>query len=60
MCHSYADLRYLRREADDRMKEIVRETTPAPTPAAEPGGLVAVLRGLFEKVRPAKTTIAAE
>ena len=57
----YADLRYLEREAEERMKESVRETTPAPAPAAEPaGGLVAVLRGLVEKVRPAKTTVAAE
>jgi hypothetical protein len=61
MCHSYADLRYLKREAEERMKETVRDTTPAPAPAAEPvGGLVAVLRGLVEKVRPAKTTVAAE
>lgn len=61
MCHEYADLRYLRREAEERMKESVRETTPAPAPATEPaGGLVAVLRGLVEKVRPAKTTVAAE
>ena len=61
MCHEYADLRYLKREADERMKETVRETTSAPAPAAEPaGGLVAVLRGLVEKVRPAKTTVAAE
>jgi hypothetical protein len=60
MCHSYADLRYLKREAEERRKETVRET-PAPAPAAEPaGGLVAVLRGLVEKVRPAKTTVAAE
>ena len=27
MCHSYADLRYLKREAEERMKEIVRDTT---------------------------------
>jgi hypothetical protein len=61
MCHEYADLRYLKRQAEERMKEIVRETTPAPAPAAEPaGGLVAVLRGLVEKVRPAKTPVAAE
>ena len=60
MCHEYADLRYLRREAEERSKA-VRETTPAPVPTAEPaGGLVAVLRGLVEKVRPAKTTVAAE
>ena len=59
MCHEYADLRYLKREAEERTKETVRETPPAP--AAEPaGGLVAVLRGLVEKVRPAKTTVAAE
>lgn len=59
MCHEYADLRYLRREAEERTKETVRE--PAPAPAAEPaGGLVAVLRGLVEKVRPAKTPVAAE
>ena len=61
MCHSYADLRYLKREAEERMKETVRETTLAPAPATEPaGGLVAVLRGLVQKVRPAKTTVAAE
>ena len=36
MCHGYADLRYLNREAEERMKETVRETTPAPAPAAEP------------------------
>ena len=43
------------------MNQTVRETTPAPAPAADPaGGLVAVLRGLVEKVRPAKTTVAAE
>ena len=60
MCHEYADLRYLKREAEERTKRAVRETTPAPAPAAEPGGLVAVLRGLVEKVRPAKTTVAAE
>ena len=46
MCHEYADLRYLKREAEERTKRAVRETTPAPAPAAEPaGGLVAVLRG---------------
>jgi hypothetical protein len=61
MCHEYADLRYLKREAEERMKQTVRETTPAPAPAAEPaGGLLAVLRGLVEKVRPAKNTVAAE
>ena len=61
MCHGYVDLSYLKREAEERMKETVRETTPAPAPAAEPvGGLVAVLRGLVDKVRPAKTTVAAE
>ena len=61
MCHEYVDLRYLKREAEERMKETVRKTTPAPAPAAEPaGGLVAVLRGLVEKVRPAKATVAAE
>jgi hypothetical protein len=61
MCHEYADLRYLRREAEERTRQAVRETTPAPAPAAEPaGGLVAVLRGLVEKVRPTKTTVAAE
>jgi hypothetical protein len=42
------------------MKETVRTTTPAPAPAAPAGGLVAVLRGLVEKVRHAKTTVAAE
>ena len=61
MCHEYADLRYLKREAEERTKETVPRDDPAPAPAAEPaGGLVAVLRGLVEKVRPAKTTVAAE
>ena len=67
MCHEYADLRYLKREAEERMKDTVRETTPAPAPAAEPaGGLVAVLRGLVEKVRrrrprspPSRATLGA-
>jgi hypothetical protein len=59
MCHEYADLRYFRREAEHRLKESVREPTPAP--AAEPaGGPVAVLRRIVEKVRPAKTPVAAE
>jgi hypothetical protein len=59
MCHEYIDLRHLRHEAGERVKETVRDTTPAPAP--EPvGGLVAVLRGLIEKVRPAKATVAAE
>ena len=61
MCHEYIDLRRLEREAEERAKGAVRETTPAPAPAAEPaGGLVAVLRGLLEKARPAKTKVAAE
>ena len=60
MCHSYADLTYIKREAAERMKETVRETTPAPAPAEPAGRLVAVLRGLIEKVRPAKTMVAAE
>ena len=61
MCHEYADLRYLKRETEERTKRAVRETTPAPAPAAEPaGGLATVLRGLVEKVRPVKTTVAAE
>lgn len=59
MCHEYADLRYLRRHAEERTKETVRE--PAPSPVTEPaGGLVAVLRGLVEEVRPAKAPVAAE
>jgi hypothetical protein len=61
MCHEYVDLRYLKREAEERAKASARETTASPPLAAEPtGGLVAVLRGLLEKVRPAKTTVAAE
>ncbi len=61
MCHEYLDLRHLKREAEERIKETARETTPAPSPVAEPaGGLVAVLRRLVEKVRPTKTTVAAE
>ena len=59
MCHEYADLRYLKREAEKRVKETVRESPPAPAPAEPAGGLIAVLRGLAEKVRPAKTTVAA-
>jgi hypothetical protein len=60
MCHEHVDLRYLK-EAEKRTKGTVRDTTPAPAPAAEPaGGLVAVLRGLVEKVRSAKTTVPAE
>jgi hypothetical protein len=47
-------------EAEERTRQAVRETTPAPAPAEPAGGLVAVLRGLIEKVRPAKTTVAAE
>jgi hypothetical protein len=59
MCHEYADLRYLKRQAEERSKETTRE--PAPAPATEPaGGLVAVLRGLVKRIRPAKTTVAAE
>jgi hypothetical protein len=60
MCHEYADLRYLKREAEERTKRAVGETPPAPAPAEPAGGLVAVLRGLTGKVRPAKTTVAAE
>lgn len=61
MCHEYVDLGSLRREAEQRLKETGRQTAPAPAPTAEPaGGLVAVLRGLLEKVRPAKTTVPAE
>jgi hypothetical protein len=61
MCHEYVDRRYLKGEVGDRMKETSRETTPAPSPAAEPaGGLVAVLRGLVDWVRPAKAKVAAE
>ena len=60
MCRNYVDLRYLKREAEERTKETVCDTTPAPAPATEPGGLVAVLRGLIEKVRPAKASVAAE
>ena len=60
MCHGYVDLRYLKRESDERIKETVRETAPARAPAEPAGGLVAALRGLVEKVRPAKTPVAAE
>jgi hypothetical protein len=61
MCHSYADIRYLKREAEERMKETVRDTTPAPAPTADSaGGLVTVLRGLVERVRPTKATVPAE
>jgi hypothetical protein len=38
MCHEYADLRYLKREAEKRVKETVRESPPAPTPAEPAGG----------------------
>ena len=61
MCREYADLEYLRRETEERMKEASRKPAPPPTPAAAPaGGLVAVLRGLLEKVRLAKSTVPAE
>ena len=60
MCHGYADLKYSERDAQERMQETIRDTTSAPVPAAEVNGLVAVLRALVEKVRPAKTTFAAE
>ena len=61
MCHEYAHLRYLDREAEERVKESTRETTPSPAPVAEPaGGLVAALRGLIETARPAKDTVPAE
>jgi hypothetical protein len=60
MCHSYADLNYLKRDAEERMKETVRDVPSEPAPATEPGGLVAALRGLVEKVRPAKSTVAAK
>lgn len=61
MCREHVDLAYLRREAEQQLKETGRQTAPAPAPAAEPvGGLVAVLRGLFERVRPAKTTVPAK
>ena len=60
MCHGYADLKYSKRDAQERIQETIRNTTSAPAPAAEVNGLVAVLRGLVEKVRPAKATVAAE
>ena len=61
MCNEYADLRYLKPQAEERTKETIRDTAPTPTPAAEPaGGLFAVLRELVKKVRPVKTTVAAE
>jgi hypothetical protein len=61
MCHEYVDFRYLKREAEERAKETARDTTLSPAPAAEPtAGPVAVLRGLIEKVRPAKTPVGAE
>ena len=61
MCREYVDLGYLRREAEQRLKETGRQTAPAPAPMAEPaGGLVAFLRGLVEKLRPAKATVPAE
>jgi len=61
MCHEYSDLRYLKRQAEERAKETSGASRPAPAPAVEPGGgLVAVLRGLVEKVRPAKATVPAE
>ena len=61
MCREYADLRNLRRVVEERTKLTGSDTRTAPAPAAEPvGGLVAVLRRLVEKVRPTKTTVAAE
>ena len=53
MCHSYADLTYIKREAAERMKETVRETTAAPAPAAEPaGGLVQFCAGWSRRCGP--------
>jgi hypothetical protein len=61
MCHEYAELKYAKHAAEKRAKEPVRETTPAPTPSAEPaGGLVAVVRGLVERFRPVGARTAAE
>ena len=61
MCHEYFRTSHLEIEAAERMKRLVREVTPAPTPAAtSAGGLVAVLRGLIEKVRPTKAAVPAE
>ena len=61
MCHEYVDLRFRRGEAEERIQKTVRDTVHAPAPAREPtGGLVAVMRGLLEKVRPRKTTVPAE
>jgi hypothetical protein len=45
MCQSYADLTYLKREAEERKKATARDTTPAPVPASEPGGLVPFCAG---------------
>lgn len=60
MCLEYAKFSYLERDVTERMKKPIRETTPAPTPTEEhAGGLVAVLRGLFDKFRPTKTTVPA-
>jgi len=61
MCHDYAKFSYLERDVTEQMKKPIRETIPAPAPAAEPtGGLVAVMRGLLEKIRPTKITVPAE
>ena len=61
MCHEDAEFMYAKYAAEQRAKEPVQETSPMPAPVAEPaGGLVAFLRGLLEKLGPAKTTVAAE
>jgi len=61
MCHEHLRYSYLERDVTERMKKPIRETTPAPAPAEEhAGGLVAVMRGLVEKIRRGKTTIPAE
>jgi hypothetical protein len=61
MCHEYAKFSYLERDVTERMEKPIRERPSAPAPASGPtGGLVVILRGLFEKFRPSKTTVPAE
>jgi len=61
MCHEYVHYSYVERNATERLPRSVREPKPASVPSEErTGGLVAVLRGLLEKVRPTKAAFPAE
>ena len=53
MCHGYLDLQYLRRDSDDRVRDLGRLAVPAPGAARPGGGLVALIRRIFGAARPA-------